>query len=119
MISGKTDPLKPKHQRPAGLKNAYVAPNNDLESKLSQKFQELLGFEQIGIYDSFFALGGDSLTGSILINQLRDDFQIELPVRSLFECPTVAELTVLIEDILIQELETLDEQEAEQILAQA
>ncbi|NEZ55587.1 type I polyketide synthase [Adonisia turfae] len=109
--------LKPKYQRPAGLKNVYVAPSSDLENKLTQKFQELLGFGQVGIHDSFFALGGDSLTGNILINQLRDIFQIEIPVRSLFECPTVSELTVLIENILIQELEALDEQEAEQLAA--
>ncbi|MCG6136129.1 MAG: acyltransferase domain-containing protein [Nostoc sp. LLA-1] len=98
--------LSSSHSRP-NLKNAYVAPSNDVERKLADIFQELLGIEPIGIYDSFFALGGDSLTGTVLISQIRKIFQIELPVRSLFEAPTIAELALVIEEILIEEIEQL------------
>jgi acyl transferase domain-containing protein/acyl carrier protein len=117
----KLKPLQPKntaqtvnsssrHSRP-NLKNAYIAPSNDVEQKLVEVFQELLGIEPVGIHDSFFALGGDSLTGTVLISQLRKTFQIELPVRSLFEAPTIDELALVIEEILIEELEQLSENE--------
>jgi len=114
----KTEVLKSKHQRPK-LKNAYVAPSNDTEKAIAKVWQKFLGIEAIGIHDNFFALGGDSLTGSILINQLRDNFRLELPVRSLFDSPTIAELGVAIENLLIAELEALDEAEAQSLLQQA
>ncbi|NEQ96381.1 MAG: SDR family oxidoreductase [Cyanothece sp. SIO2G6] len=112
-----TDGTQKSYPRP-NLRNAYVMPSNDVEQIIAQFWQKFLGIEPIGIHDNFFALGGDSLVGSILVNQLRDHFQIELPVQKLFECPTISELAVLVEDILIQEVATLDEQEAEQLLAQ-
>jgi len=93
------------------LKNAYVAPNTNLENKIAASFQKFLGLEPVGIHDSFFALGGDSLTGSILINQLREAFHLDLPVRTLFEAPTVAELALAIETQLIEELDTLTDEE--------
>ena len=112
-----TEEEQKSYPRP-NLRNIYISPTNDAEQVMAQLWQKFLGIDPIGIHDNFFALGGDSLTGSILINQLRDRFQIELPVRSLFECPTVAELTLLIENILIEELESLDDQEVEQLLSQ-
>ncbi|MUL39086.1 type I polyketide synthase [Gloeocapsopsis dulcis] len=102
--------LSSRHSRP-NLKNAYVAPSNDVERKLADIFQELLGIEPIGIHDNFFALGGDSLTGTVLISQVRKHFQVELPIRSLFEAPTVAELALVIEEILIEEIEQLSADE--------
>lgn len=101
--------LSSRHSRP-NLKNAYVAPSNDVEHKLADIFQELLGIEPIGIHDSFFALGGDSLTGTVLVSQVRKNLQVELPVRSLFEAPTVAELALVIEEIIIEEIEKLEAQ---------
>ena len=112
-IASPTAPLRP---RPSSLKNAYVAPSNDLENTIVASFQKFLGFEPIGVHDRFFALGGDSLTGSILINQLREIFQLDLPVRALFEAPTVAELALVIETQLIDELDQLtDEEVADQL----
>jgi NADP-dependent 3-hydroxy acid dehydrogenase YdfG/ubiquinone/menaquinone biosynthesis C-methylase UbiE/acyl carrier protein len=113
----KADISKPIRQRPE-LKNAYVAPSNELECKIAESFQKFLGFEQVGIHDNFFALGGDSLTGSVLIKQLGENFQIELPLRLLYEAPTIAELAVVIEKILIEELQELTEEEANLILGQ-
>ncbi|MFN6514074.1 MAG: beta-ketoacyl synthase N-terminal-like domain-containing protein [Nostoc sp. CreGUA01] len=100
--------LSSRHSRP-NLKNAYVAPSSDVECRLADIFQELLGIEPIGIHDNFFALGGDSLTGTVLISQVRKHFQVELPVRSLFEAPTVDELALVIEEILIEEIEQLSD----------
>ncbi|BDA68748.1 beta-ketoacyl synthase [Calothrix sp. PCC 7716] len=102
--------LSSRHSRP-NLKNAYVAPSNDIERKLADIFQELLGIKPIGIHDNFFTLGGDSLTGTVLISQVRKNFQVELPVRSLFEAPTIDELALVIEEIIIEELEQLSRNE--------
>jgi acyl carrier protein len=114
----KDNSSKPRSQRPE-LKNAYVAPSSELERRIAESFQKFLGFEQVGIHDSFFTLGGDSLTGSVLINQLRESFQVELPVRTLFEAPTVAELALVVEKRLIEELGELTEEEAASALDNA
>lgn len=99
------------HPRP-NLKNAYVAPSNDLERRIASIFQELLGIEQIGIHDNFFALGGDSLTGTVLVSKLRQEFQIQLPFRYLMEAPSIGDLAMVVEAILIEQLEELTEEEA-------
>lgn len=100
------------HSRP-NLNNAYIAPTNALETLIADIFQELLGIEKVGIHDSFFTLGGDSLTGTVLVSKLRKCFEIDLPVRALFEAPTVAELALIIEEILIAEIEALPESEVD------
>ncbi len=104
----KTNIFKSAYQRPQ-LRNAYVAPTNESESMIADIYQELLGVEQVGIHDNFFELGGDSLIGTVLISQLRKNFQVELSVRSLFEAPSVSELAVVIEETIIEELERLSE----------
>ena len=95
----------------------YVAPSNGIEEKIAQLFQELLGVKQVGVHDNFFDLGGHSLLGIQLISQLRKYFQIDLSLRPLFEAPTVAELALFIEGILIDKLEELPEKEAEALVS--
>ncbi|MEH2262944.1 beta-ketoacyl synthase N-terminal-like domain-containing protein [Nostoc sp.] len=104
----KTNISKSAYQRPQ-LRNAYVAPTNESESRIADIYQELLGIEQVGINDNFFELGGDSLIGTVLISQLRKNFQVELSVHSLFEAPSISELAVVIEETIIEELEKLSE----------
>jgi acyl carrier protein len=94
------------------LRNAYVAPSNESESKIAKHYQEFLGIEQVGIHDNFFDLGGNSLIGTQLIAQLRQDFQIQVPLLSLLEAPTVEELSLVIEELIIGKLEQLTEEEA-------
>ncbi|MCU0532542.1 MAG: SDR family NAD(P)-dependent oxidoreductase [Hydrococcus sp. Prado102] len=104
-----------KHLRP-NLRTAYVSPRNELEHRIAEIYQELLGIEQVGIYDNFFDLGGHSLIGTQLISQLRRNFQIELSMRLLFDTPSVAELALAIQEILLEELENLTEDGAEMII---
>jgi FkbM family methyltransferase len=100
------------HSR-SNLRNLYVAPGNEIERRIANLYQELLGIEQVGIHDNFFELGGHSLIGIQLISQLRQDFQVDMSLRPLFEAPSVAELALVIEAMLIAELEELSEDEAQ------
>lgn len=82
---------KTNHPRPH-LENTYVAPQSELEKTLAEIWQQLFGINNVGIHDNFFELGGDSLFATQLVSQLCKSFQIELPYKSFFNSPTVAEL---------------------------
>jgi acyl transferase domain-containing protein/acyl carrier protein len=80
------------HPRPS-LSNSYIAPRNEVEETVTEIWEKLLGIKQIGIYDNFFELGGDSLLALPLVSKLRDTFQVELPLRTLFKATNVADLS--------------------------
>ncbi|MFE1744007.1 amino acid adenylation domain-containing protein [Coleofasciculus sp. H7-2] len=69
---------------------AYIAPRNPVEEKLAQLWTEVLDLKQVGIHDNFFELGGNSLVATQLISKVRRTFQVEIPLRNLFELPTIA-----------------------------
>ncbi len=111
------------------LEGEYVAPRTEVEEALAAIGAELLGVERLGIYDNFFDLGGHSLLATQFISRVRDVFQVDLPLRRLFETPTVAGLAEAIveamaeqedeEEIaqLLAELEALSDEEARRLLA--
>ena len=70
----------------------YIAPRTAVEQVLAEIWAEVLKVERVSIHDNFFDLGGHSLMGIRLIAQVCKELQIELPLRRLFECPTVAAL---------------------------
>ena len=74
----------------------YVGPRNTVEQSLCAMWAEVLKLERVGIHDSFFDLGGHSLLATQVISRLPGTFGIELPLRALFEAPTVAELALKI-----------------------
>lgn len=82
-----------------GLIQGYKAPRSPLEEKLVHIWSELLGVKQVGIDDSFFELGGHSLLATQLTSRIRDSFAVELPLRNLFESPTIAQLAPLIDHL--------------------
>ncbi|MBB5866574.1 non-ribosomal peptide synthetase, partial [Xanthomonas sp. 3058] len=71
---------------------AYVAPQGELELLLAALWRELLGVEQFGRHDSFFALGGHSLLGVRLISRIRSTLGLELPLAALFAQPRLSDL---------------------------
>ncbi len=82
----------------------YVAAQTPVEELLVGIWEEVLGVERVGVHDNFFELGGHSLLATQLISRVRAAFEIEMPLRQLFESPTVQELAVAVEAALRQEL---------------
>ncbi|HEX8351361.1 MAG TPA: phosphopantetheine-binding protein, partial [Pyrinomonadaceae bacterium] len=81
-------------------------------------WQELLGIGGIGIHDNFFELGGHSLLATQNGSRLRDTFGVSVPLRTLFDHPTVAELAEALEELLAAELDDISDEEAERLLEQ-
>jgi amino acid adenylation domain-containing protein len=97
--------------------DSFAAPRNELEQVLAEIWAELLPVERIGIHDNFFDLGGHSLLATRLVSRLRETFQVEVSLRSLFEAPTIAQLNDLIETLLIEQLQALSEDEVKRLAA--
>ncbi|WP_442949189.1 amino acid adenylation domain-containing protein [Nostoc sp.] len=75
----------------------FIAPSTPIEEMLALIWAEVLGIEKVGIHNNFFTLGGHSLLATRVISQVRQVFQQELPLRRLFEQPTIAGLAKDIE----------------------
>ncbi len=81
----------PDKSRPQ-LGSTFVAPRNYIEEQIANIWSQILKIEQVGIYDNFFELGGYSLIAIRVIAQLRQAFEIELPLHIFTEVPTIAKL---------------------------
>jgi acyl carrier protein len=79
-----------------GAIRPYEAPRDPMDEKLAEIWAAVLRRERVGIRDNFFELGGHSLLATQLISRVRNTFKVELPLRNLFESPTVAELASVI-----------------------
>ncbi len=72
----------------------FVAPRNDVETMLADIWSDVLRLERVGINDNFFSLGGHSLLATQVIGRIREVFEVEIPLRNLFQSPSIAELAV-------------------------
>jgi len=77
-----------------------VGPRTETEKALAAIWRELLVVEHIGINDDFFDLGGQSLVAIKAVSRIRDTFEVELPLRNLFERPTIAGLAEVIDQLV-------------------
>ncbi len=116
--NGKVDPSAlPEPSAANSMREASdVSPRSAIEGRLAAIVATVLGLERVGMDDDFFLLGGHSLLGVQLISRIRDNFGVELPLLSLFEAPTVAELSAQIEQRIMANLEAMSEEEAERFL---
>lgn len=76
----------------------YVAPRTELEKTLEALWCEIFGVEKIGIHESFFDLGGDSLTAARMVSKMRDKITQEIPLSAIFEAVSIAELAEQLEN---------------------
>src|SRR5207248_2310874 len=92
----------------AGPDAAYVAPRTALEETVAEIWAGVLGLERVGVEDDFFALGGHSLLATQVVAQVRTDLAVELPLHSLFTCPTVKSLSAEIMRLMGDDEETAE-----------
>ncbi|WP_224242167.1 non-ribosomal peptide synthetase [Hyalangium gracile] len=102
LLSGKVDRRALLELRPVAPTNATEEepPSTPTERKLAEIWREVLGVQQVGALDNFFLLGGHSLLGTRVIAQARSAFQVDLPIRSLFENSTLREFAAFIEALV-------------------
>ena len=94
-----------------------VRPRNDLERILADIVAERLWLPEIGIDENFFALGGHSMLGAQLSIRIGERFGIEVPLRSIFDFPTVADMAVEVERLLMADIEAMSADELIQTAA--
>ncbi|BAU16014.1 amino acid adenylation domain-containing protein (plasmid) [Leptolyngbya sp. NIES-3755] len=99
----------------APIESSFVAPRTTIETALADIWSQLLGRDRIGIHDTFFDLGGDSLLATQVISRVREVFSVEVSLRNLFEEPTVAKLAEVIAQSIADQVDPdlLTELEAE------
>jgi amino acid adenylation domain-containing protein len=129
--NGKTDrkalPV-PGRSRPE-LDTPFVAARTPVEKDLAQIWGEVLELDEIGIHDDFFHLGGDSLAATRVVSRVVDQFQLEMPLQSLFRSSTVADMATVITEHqgkklgdpelqkILADLESISDDDAQQLLA--
>ena len=94
----------------------YVAPRTPLEEQLAQIWVQVLGVERVGVLDNFFDLGGHSLNATQIASHIQHALGVAMPLRSLFENPTITDLAIIVELALLEQIEMLEEEELEQYL---
>ncbi|GER90174.1 hypothetical protein KDW_43360 [Dictyobacter vulcani] len=98
-VNGKLDRKAlpaPDHQRPE-LLGAFVPPRTPVEEVLCSVWAEIVGVDQVGIFDNFFEIGGHSLLATQVVSRIRTLFEVEVPLYAFFESPTIAGVAERIE----------------------
>jgi len=87
-----------------------------VEQALAKIWGQALGLDRVGIHHEFFDLGGHSLLATQVISRLNERLDAAIPLRTLFEHPTIAEWTGAVENILVAETEPLSDEAAVKLL---
>ena len=91
--NGKIDFKLLKTLRTLDKVNEYVAPETDIEKKLTDIWQKLLGIEKIGVYDNFFELGGNSLLVMRLVSYIENELKLTIPMNVIFQSRSIRDLS--------------------------
>jgi len=115
----------PLPEEARGANRVVIAPQTFVEIELAKIWASLLKLEELSVDDNFFDLGGHSLLATQLVSRVRKTFDKEIPLRSIFDAPTIAKLAVVIESTpaaapvdlqLLEAIESLSDEEAERLL---
>ena len=88
----------------------FLAPRTELETRLAGIWEDVMGMRGVSIRDNFFQIGGHSLLATRVVSRIRCLFQVNFPLRQLFEFPTIEQLAEVIENRLLDELGEMPEQ---------
>lgn len=117
----------PNRSRPV-LETPIARPRNEIEKTLTQIWLEVLALDEVGIHDNFFDLGGDSVTASRIVASVLQQFRLEIPLKFLFQSPTITDMATVISESkqtplndsglerFLNELESLSEAQAQECL---
>jgi len=120
----------PDHSRPE-LDDAFATPRTPVEELLADIWAEVLKLDKVGIHDNFFHLGGHSLLATQVVSRVNTAFQIDFPLRRLFESPTIEEMAAVITEhqgkrldesqlaTILDELASLSDAEAQRLVSES
>ena len=124
--NGKVDRAAlPVPEEAPGANRVVVAPQTFVEIELAGIWRSLLRIEELSVHDDFFELGGHSLLATQVVSRVRKAFDKEIPLRTIFDAPTIAKLASVIEKApggpavdlqLLEAIESLSDEEAERLL---
>jgi amino acid adenylation domain-containing protein len=98
--NGKVDRKKLPKPDTAMPEEDYVGSRNPTEETLCRLWQEVLRRERVGVHDNFFKVGGHSLLAAQVATRIRESFKLNIPLRQMFESPTIAQLAKVIDEAL-------------------
>ncbi|MGW4640522.1 amino acid adenylation domain-containing protein [Sphaerisporangium sp. NPDC004334] len=107
----------PRFQRDPAV--AFVPPRTDAEHLVTAIWAEVLGLDEVGAVDDFFAIGGHSLHAVRVMSRIRSIAELDVPIKELFAHPTAAALAAVLEELLIAEISGLSDEETERLLSAA
>jgi acyl-coenzyme A synthetase/AMP-(fatty) acid ligase/acyl carrier protein len=125
--NGKVDrAVLPAPEAAQGANRVVIAPQTFVEIELAEIWGSLLGIDEFSVHDDFFDLGGHSLLATQVVSRVRKAFDKEIPLRTIFDAPTIAKLAAAIEEapvavsadlqLELDAIESLTEEEAERLL---
>jgi acyl carrier protein len=95
----------------------YIPPGSDAERIIAGVWEAALGISPIGVQENFFEIGGNSLSATRLITQLQNIFQVKIPLNRFFQANSIIQCAALVEELLIEQIENLDEEQAQTLLS--
>jgi amino acid adenylation domain-containing protein len=115
-VNGKVDRSALPEPGTAVVVSAHVPPRTPTEEVIAETWRTVLKRERIGATDNFFDVGGNSLLATQVVSRLKATFAVELPLRRFFEASTVETLAAVVDELLVERLESMSEEDAAELL---
>ena len=116
-VGGSETHVAKLYSRP-NLRQEYVAPRTEIERKLAELWQQTLHIDRVGVQDSFFELGGDSVLAAQILAQARKTYGISINPQDAFQAFTVERLAEMLEAEIMKQIEEMSEEEALRLLSE-